>query len=39
LKIRRVKRGGVGNSAVVFRVFIESAEQTTERSGEQEAES
>lgn len=39
LKICRVKGSGVGNSAVVFGVFIEGAEQATERSGEQEAKS
>jgi len=37
LEICRVKRGSVGNSAVVFGVFIEGAKQAPEGSGEQEA--
>jgi len=37
LKICRVKRGSVGNGAVVFGVFIEGTEQATQGSGEQKA--
>jgi len=39
LKICGVKRGGVGNSAVVFGVFIEGAEQAAEGSSKQETKS